>query len=386
MRFVFSFFALAVVWALSACATGPAPEDAALDLRPAAFSDLPGWEEDGQEQALTALKKSCPAILKGNPGKNFGPLPVTYADWQPACNALLSLPQTDSAQARAFLEEWFVPWKATAAGRTEGLFTGYYEPALRGAHHRSDRYTTPLLKRPADLVMVELGDFRDSLKGQRIAGRVIEGKLKPYEDRAALTEKIFPPDQVLVWVDDPVDAFFLHIQGSGRVVMEDGSSLRVGYDGQNGHTYYAVGRELVKRGILEKDAVSMQSIRAWLETNPEEAHDFMNLNPSYIFFRVLEGEGPLGAANVALTAGRSLAVDPLKIAYGTPVWLDAAGAEEGDAPIRRLVVAQDTGGAIRGPLRGDFFWGYGESAAHKAGLMKSKGEMWLLLPRSQTGT
>lgn len=219
--------------------------------------------------------------------------------------------------------------------------------------------------------MVELGDFRETLKGQRIAGRVVNGNLKPYENRADIEAGKLKDAKPLVWVDDPVDAFFLHIQGSGRVLLDDGTEMRVGYAAQNGHTYYAVGRELVKRGLMNKDDVSMQSIRAWLEAHPEQAAEFMNLNPSYVFFNELTGEGPLGAQNVALTPGRSMAVDRTRVPYGTPLWLDIAEPAPDVGPIQRLVIAQDTGGAIKGAIRGDYYWGYGPEAEHYAGLMKS---------------
>lgn len=229
--------------------------------------------------------------------------------------------------------------------------------------------------------MVELGDFRDSLKGQRIAGRVVKGALKPYETRADIEAGKLEA-KPLVYVDDPVDAFFLHIQGSGRVLLEDGSEMRVGYAAQNGHVYYAIGRELVKRGHMEKDQVSMQSIRAWLQAHPDQAAEFMNLNPSYVFFEEIKGDGPLGAQNVALTPTRSMAVDRTKIPYSTPLWLSIKEPVAGQGDLQRLVIAQDTGGAIKGPIRGDYYWGYGEDAAHNAGLMKASGRYWLLLPRA----
>jgi membrane-bound lytic murein transglycosylase A len=223
------------------------------------------------------------------------------------------------------------------------------------------------------------------MKGERIAGRVIDGRLRPYEDRARIEGGALKGrDLEMVWVDDAVDAFFLHIQGSGRVVMEDGSVMRVGYAGQNGHPYVAVGRELIARGVLTKENVSMQSIREWLRANPGEAAGLMNKNPSFVFFRPLDGEGPQGAQGVALTPGRSLAVDRSFVPYGLPVWLDAQDPLDGAARLRRLMVAQDTGGAIRGPVRGDVFWGHGDDAELRAGKMKSPGRYHLLIPRTVT--
>ncbi len=267
---------------------------------------------------------------------------------------------------------------------TTGLFTGYYEAALKGSRTKSGPYKFPLYARPSDLVMVQLGDFRDDLKGRRIAGRVMDGKLKPYENRAQIVNGNWPHnDKVLVWVDNAVDAFFVQIQGSGMVELPDGATMRIGYAGQNGHPYYAIGRELIKRGAVAKDRISMQTIREWLTLNPYEADEIMNTNKSYVFFQELTGEGPIGGEGVALTAERSLAIDRSLLSYGLPIWL-ALDAEEGNKttpPWQRLMIAQDTGGAIRGIIRGDIFWGYGDKAEYMAGHMKRTGRYWVLLPK-----
>lgn len=398
MRALRSGLALAVTLGLlSSCTQAPpapplappaAPEavPAALTLRPARFADLPGWAADRQAEALPALAKSCERLMRQPADRALGPEGAQgrIQDWKGPCAALSGLPAGDHGAARAYLERWFQPWVAGDRGNEQGLFTGYYESALRGSLTRQGRYQYPLYKRPADLVMVDLGEFRPNLKGERIAGRVQDGQLKPYADRKAIDAGALNGKGLeLLFVDDPVDAFFLAIQGSGRVTLPDGREIRVGYDGQNGHPYVAIGRELVARGALAREQVSMQSIRAWLTANPSEAPALMQANPSYVFFRRLEGEGPVGAQGVALTPGRSLAVDRSFVAYGVPVWLEAEDPL-GAAPIRRLLVAQDTGGAIRGPVRGDVFWGHGPEAETRAGLMKSKGRYWLLLPRGVT--
>lgn len=335
-------------------------------LTPATFADLPGWAEDDPSAALAAFLRSC-RRMKG-----------------PACQAA-----EQAGSARAFFEAHFQPYAVSAGSDPEGLFTGYYEPLLQGSRERSDRYRVPLYVRPPELVMVDLGDFREELKGQRIAGKVEEGELVPYPDRKAIEEgAIAGRDLELVWVDDPVDAFFLQIQGSGRVRLDDGSEMRVGYAAQNGHPYFAIGKDLVERGALSKEEVSMQSIRGWLEENPDLADDVMARNASYVFFEELKGEGPLGAQGVPLTPGRSLAVDLKHWQLGVPIWLDteAPSPREGepDRPLRRLMIAQDTGGAIRGVVRGDVFWGHGDEAAEVAGRMKHPGRMWVLLPRIES--
>ena len=334
-------------------------QEAGRVLTPAAFADLPGWQEDDLSGALSAFLRSC---RKG-----------------PVCEAAAK-----ASSPRAFFESHFQPFAVNAG--EEGLFTGYYEPLLQGSRERTERYRVPLYVRPPELVMVDLGDFREELKGQRIAGQVEEGQLVPYPDRRAIEEgALSGRDLELVWVDDPVDAFFHQIQGSGRVSLDDGSEMRVGYAAQNGHPYFAIGKDLVERGAMPKEQVSMQSIRRWLEENPDLADDVMARNASYVFFEELKGEGPLGAQGVPLTPGRSLAVDLKHWTLGVPVWLDtrAPSPREGepDRPLRRLLIAQDTGGAIRGVVRGDVFWGHGEEAAEIAGRMKHPGRMWVLLPR-----
>jgi membrane-bound lytic murein transglycosylase A len=383
---------------LAGCETPKPPPDR-LSLVAARFADLPGWSDDRHGETLVALGRSCARIGRLSDTTSVGPGAVggQAGDWREPCAALAAVPAGDHAAVRAVLERWFVPFVASNNGDTAGLFTGYYEPELRGSRTRGGRYTVPLYGRPADLITVDLGAFREELRGQRIAGRVQGGALRPYASRAeiesgalAATPRDGGGPLEIVWVDDTIDAFFLEIQGSGRIVMEDGSILRVGYAAQNGHPYYAIGRELVARGAMPREQVSMQSIRAWLMANPAEARAVMNRNPSFVFFRPLPpavsaDDGPLGAEGVPLTPGRSLAVDRAHLAMGLPVWLDAEDPADTQKRLRRLLVAQDTGGAIRGPVRGDVFWGFGADAAERAGKMRSAGRYWILLPRDAAG-
>lgn len=371
---------------LAACADKGAPpppaEEAKLRLESAAFTDLPGWNGDNVAAAWPALERSCRLIGRSEPARAMAH-GTTAADWQRACAAVATAPTDGFRQA---LEGAFQPFRATADGNPTGLFTGYYEAELKGSRTQSARFRYPLYKRPEDLVTVDLGEFRESLKGQRIAGRITNGALKPYPDRAAIDKGALSNKGLeIAWVEDPVDAFFLHIQGSGRVTLPDGGTVRVGYAAQNGHPYLAIGRPLVERGAIPSDRVSMQSIRAWLAANPAEADRVMWLNASYVFFREIAGEGPIGAQGVPLTPGRSLAIDPRFIPLGAPVWLDTtepSAAENGqERPLQRLLVAQDTGGAIKGPVRGDVFFGFGAEPMAVAGRMKQRGQLWLLLPR-----
>ncbi len=270
--------------------------------------------------------------------------------------------------ARAFFETWFDPFLADDNDNAEGLFTGYYEAELHGSRTRREAYQTPIYARPKDMVTADLGLFREEWKGKTLVGRVVDGRLRPFPSRAEIEAgALAGEDLEILWVDDPVDAFFLHIQGSGRVVMNDGEIVRLGYAAQNGHSYVAIGRELIERGAISRERMSMQAIRGWLEDHSDEAPQLMASNPSFVFFRELKGPGPIGAQGVPLTPGRSLAVDRKYIPLGVPLWLDTTDPLSPDTPLRRLVVAQDTGGAIKGPVRGDLFWGFGAAAAAQGG-------------------
>jgi membrane-bound lytic murein transglycosylase A len=342
---------------------------------------MPGWSSDRHAEALPALRRSCKALPDRSPK-----LPQTNRAasnvWPGMCRALAALRNPGHRAARQFFEHWFQPYEVSGRDGRTGIFTGYYEPQLRGARKPDKTYRFPLYKRPRDLVSVDLGRFRDQMKGERIAGKVVAGRLVPYPDRHLIARGALDNRGLeLLWVDSATDAFFLHIQGSGRVAMADGGIVRVGYADSNGQPYRAIGRDLIKNGEIPSDRISMQTIRAWLAAHPGRARAMMERNKSYIFFRALEGDGPIGAMGVALVPGRSLAVDRRFIPLGLPIWLDTTDPLSATTPLRRLMVAQDTGGAIRGPVRGDVFWGHGGDAAARAGHMKSLGRYFLLLPR-----
>lgn len=334
---------------------------AACAVPPRHVAELPGWGEDSLAEAIPAFIAGCrpPALPEA------------------LCAEAAALPRGDNAAARAFFERRFT---LRAAG--EGLMTGYYEPELRGAASRGGPYTIPLHGRPSDLVEVDLGRFAPDLRGRRTAGRVEAGRLVPYPDRAAI-EAGAVEAPVLLWVDDAAEKFFLQIQGSGRVVLPDGSVRRMGYAAQNGRAYVPIGRLLAERGEIPREQVSMQSILAWLQAaGPERARALMAENPSYVFFREASArpeQGPSGSLGVPLTPLRSIAVDRGEIPLGSPVWIVAKHPLTG-APIRRLVLAQDTGGAIKGPARADLFWGWGEEAAEAAGRMKETATLYVLEP------
>jgi membrane-bound lytic murein transglycosylase A len=353
--------------------TKPAPIGR-FGLSPATFSELPGWDRADLAPALAAFRRSCGVLLADDPDVALG-YAGTAGEWHAPCRAAL-----EAKDARAFFEGWFAPMEV---GGGDSLFTGYYEPELRASRTRHDAYQTPIYARPADLVSVDLGRFRDDLKGKRIAGRVAGHDLVPYAPRAEIDAKGLGATPVLFYADDPVAAFFLHIQGSGRVALDDGTAARVQFDGQNGHVYTAIGRTLIAQGALKREDVSLQSIRAWLEAHPDRARQVMESDASYVFFK----EAPLGdpalaspgAEAVPLTPRASIAVDLGRHPLGAPFYI-AASYPSGD-PLERLFVAQDTGGAIVGPVRADIFFGFGADAEKLAGRMKQKGRMYVLLPK-----
>ena len=363
---------LALLLALAGCAEKvEAPPPSHLSLQAVTFAQLAGWENDHQTEALTAFARSCAVITK----KASLDLAGKGHDWEPVCAALKAKKPASDADARAFFEQWFRPY----AVAQKGLFTGYYEAELNGALERGGPFQTPLWQRPDDLVDVDLGAFRPDLKGQRIAGKIVGHKLAPYDDRTAVTKNgLQGRAKPLLWVDDPVGAFFLEIQGSGRIRLQDGQILHIGFEAQNGHTYVPIGRLLADEGAVARP-VTMEKIRAWLRHHPDRAQDLMNRNPSVVFFRRddSKADGPRGAEGVPLTPTRSLAVDTQFIPLGVPLWLET------DVPsLHRLVVAQDTGGAIKGPVRGDLFWGAGPKAEESAGSMQAEGRYIILLPKT----
>ncbi|MCM2269376.1 MAG: MltA domain-containing protein [Thermoanaerobaculia bacterium] len=362
---------------------GPQPDR--LDLLPADFADLPGWRDDRVAEALPALRASCAAGLQG--ATETLPVAGDPARWRAVCARLAALPPGDDAALRALLESELEVVALSNRGERAGLLTGYYEPELRGSRRRTSRFRHPLYLAPRDAQVVDLGDFKRDLAGRKITGIVQRGRFRPYWDRGEIDGGALGGRNLeFLWVDDEVALFFLQIQGSGRVVLPDGTLVRVGYAAQNGHDYTAIGRVLIERGELAREEVSLQTIRAWLRAHPERAAEVMRQNRSYVFFRVLPGEAPVGAQGVELTAGRSLAVDDAFLPYGVPLWIETTlpavpELGRGEQPLARLVVAQDTGGAITGPVRGDLFLGPGREAEEIAGRMKQPLRAWLLRPR-----
>lgn len=340
-------------------------------LRRGQWTELPGWPDDDPAAAWDAFLTSCSTL------KN-------QTAWQSVCSEALAVPRPDPAAARRFFESRFVPYQLLQAdGRAEGLATGYYEPLLRGSRKPTPRHRYPVYGVPDDLLTLDLPAFGIESREPRLRGRLDGRRLVPYFERAQIEAGLAAvKGREIAWVEDPVELFFLQIQGSGRIELEGGGVLRVGFADHNGHPYRSIGRLLIDRGELPAERASMQGIKAWAQRNPAKLREVLDYNPRYIFFRELpEGlSGPLGAQGVPLTARRSIAADPRYVPLGAPVFL-ATTWPLSSRPLQQLMLAQDTGSAIRGPVRADFFWGYGDEAGREAGRMKQALRMWLLLPR-----
>lgn len=354
-----------------------AKTEAAVRFEPASYAALPTTRDQDWAAALSALRASCQVLAK-------------RPAWTLACAEAGIAP---AEVARQFFENRFTPYRVISATlvdgqetrrETQGLMTGYYEPLLRGSRTRTAPYLTPLYRVPDDLLVIDLASLYPELGKLRLRGRLEGRKVVPYDSRAQIGEGKRLAGQELVWVDDPLAAFFLQVQGSGRVQLPDGSQIRLGYADQNGHPYKAIGRWLIDQGHLKASEVSMQSITDWARRNPKRRDELLDQNPSYVFFRESAvgnpAEGPRGALGVALTPQASIAVDRRFIPLGAPLVIAARQPEVG-IDFARPVLAQDTGGAIRGPLRFDYFWGFGPSAGERAGRQKSEVQAWLLVPK-----
>lgn len=380
-----------VVLVLTACSTtqpGKAPvkpvvpavppstkplEGARDTLKPVTFAALPGWGQDDLREAWPAFMTSCSVLIKKE-------------DWREPCMIARDVDAASGKAIRAFFEAFFVPHQViNADGSEQGLVTGYYEPLLRGARKRGGPFQTPLHRVPEDLLTIDLASVYPELKGMRLRGRLVGNKIVAYPSRAEMAQSSLMSGKELIWVDNPIDAFFLQVQGSGRVQLADvKETVRVAYADQNGHPYKSIGKYLIDKGELKLEQASAQGIKAWVEANPARQQELLNANPSYVFFKEEKltnpNTGPKGAMGLPLTPQRSIAVDTQFVPLGVPVFL-ATTQPNSDTSLQRLMMAQDTGGAIKSAVRADFFWGFGADAGEKAGRMKQRGMMWVLLPK-----
>lgn len=363
MRCVPGFLALCM---LAACMSPPSkappslPKPDLMVLETVTFKELAGWQDDNTADAFGAFLRSCAVFerMQDNDATGQGLLLAPASVWRETCRKAQTVPAGDSALARHFFEEYFVALRVTNNGNPAGLITGYYEPLLKGSRMQRPPYIYPVYGLPA-------------------AGTPSYSRMQI--DKGMLKTQA----PVIVYTDDPVKLFFLHVQGSGRALLEDGSMIGLGYAGSNGQPYVSIGRVLADRGVLERKTVTMPVLRQWLYDHPNEMWQVMWENPTYIFFREMKGD-PVGTQQVPLTPGRSLAVDLRYLPMGTPVYVDTVLPETPEAPLaihRRLLIAQDTGRAIKSPVRADIFFGYGAAAEQVAGRMKSGGQMFALVPR-----
>jgi membrane-bound lytic murein transglycosylase A len=356
-------------------------------FEPVGFGDIPGWPQDDHADAFQAFLKSCSRVTAvAKSGSAGGAVPPAAA-FLAICDAAKLVGQPDAAAARKFFEAHFTPHKVRHAGAT-GLLTGYYEPVLDGARLADAKYKVPIYKRPADLANIVAESMRGAQSGGHTHGRKTDGGIVPYATRKEIEGGALAGQGLeLMYLADPVDVFFMQVQGSGRIRLPDGQMVRVHYDGKNGYPYTSIGRHLIDTGVLTADQMSLDALAKWLRADPERGRKVMWNNASYVFFRELTGAeagGPLGVIEIPLTDGRSLAVDAGVHAIGTPIFVTSptlSHATKGGA-FERLMIAQDVGSAIKGPERGDIYFGSGDEAGRLAGVTKHQGNFYVLLPRA----
>lgn len=355
-------------------------------FRSVKFNELPGWDDADLKKSLRTFQMSCRAFIRQDPEQVVGTdyIDLRVKDWQPACKSALTIKPMTEEIAKDFFQKWFLP--VEFFDKKSGLFTGYYLPSVKGSLTRTEEFKVPLYEIPDDMVIADLGLFSSELKNKRIIGRLDKRKLVPYHTREEISHGVLKGKaRVLAWINNPIDRLFLEIQGSGVIELGHGKSMAIGYGAQNGRPYTAIAGVLIRKGVMTRENASMQLIKNYLIEHPEEIHEVINQNQSFVFFRRLDQEGALGTQGVSLTPGYSLAIDTQWIPLGTPLWLNTSRPDsrnpDENTPMQRLMIAQDTGGAIRGKIRGDVFWGGGERATFIAGHMKNNGQYWLLLPR-----
>lgn len=349
-----------------------------IELERSSFSDLSDWKQDNISTAINALKKSCQKI-KDNTNEYIDMLSaikIPTADYLKICSNLTNV---RPIKYKEFIENNFTPYLVKYNGESEGKFTSYYEAELHAAYHKTERYKYPIYGRPFDLIELNLQDFDKTLPNKRLVGRIKGNKFIPYYSRAEIHDKPLNAP-VILWGDNEVDIYVMQIQGSAVAQMEDGSKIRIGYADNNGRQFKGIGSILLEEKLIKPGQASMGKIKKWLKENPEKAVAPMNKNERYVFHRLINSEGPIGAQGVSLTAGRSLAVDRKYIPLGALLWLETNGPDKEE--IHKLVIAQDIGGAIKGGVRGDYFWGSGgDDVLEKAGKMHAKGKYYILLPK-----
>ncbi|NLC35666.1 MAG: murein transglycosylase A [Alcaligenaceae bacterium] len=357
---------------------------------PVGWGALPSWNDDDFSQLWPVLINNCKGLVRPTGGSMVQQARATPRAWQPVCAAAAQAQPQGSAQVRAFIEQHLQPWRLLddQGKHARNTVTGYYEPLIHGARKRGGDYQWPLYQPPHDLLTIDLGSVYPDLAGKRVRGKLDGKRVVPYDTRAEIAASPDRQPPAIVWANDPVEAFFLQIQGSGRVRLPDGQMIRLAYADHNGQPYASIGRWLADQGELPLAQTSMQNIKAWARRNPQRVQEMLNVNQAMVFFReesVAGAEsgadfGPKGAYGIPLASQRAIAVDTRYVPLGAPVYL-ATTMPSSSQPLRRLVFAQDTGAAIKGAARADFYWGFGDEAGALAGRMKQNGEMWVLWPK-----
>ena len=349
-----------------------------VSLQKAKFADLEGFDADDLSAGLQSFEKSCDVLLKNTSKMKGAAIDVSAEKYQKICRDFKAQKPLSNEDAARFLEKHFVPYLVLYNGSPKGRFTSYYEAEIKASRTKHGVYQVPIYGKPNDLIEFNPAAFDDKLPSQRLVGRIEKNKLVPYYTRAEIEQrKLDAP--VILWADDAVDVFLMQIQGSALATLDDGSQIRVRYADNNGQKFVGIGSIMLKEKQLPKGGASMDKIRDWLKQNPEKAKKFMAENPRYVFHKFSDAEGPVGALGAPLTAGRSLAVDKTFIPLGSLLWLETTAPDQ--TPIRKLVSAQDIGGAIKGAVRGDYFWGHGEEALLSAGKMHAEGKYYIFLPK-----
>lgn len=374
------YLTLIALLLISACTEKPVPAD--VELKPATFFSLKGFDDDDMLGAYNAFIKSCDAVAAQS-GENLGTaeIKINRQDYLNVCAKARGIMPS---KFREFVRANFTPYLVTYKGDSKGKFTAYYEAVINASHTKDDVYRYPVYGRPYDLIELNLQDFDNSLPAKKIIGRVQDNKLVPYYSRAEIVEKgINAP--VILWADSYVDVYIMQIQGSAVAHFSDDSQIRISFAESNGRPFKGIGSILLNKGLLEPGQASMGSIKKWLKDNPGLAAVNMNENQRYIFHRLGNPEGPIGALGVPLTAGRSLAVDKDYMPLGALIWLETSKPD--GVEMNKLVVAQDIGSAIKGAVRGDYFWGSGgDDVLEAAGKMNSAGQYYVLVPNKTEKT
>ncbi len=379
-KYIFLTFLLLVLAGCSEEKEKPIPT-ADLQLKPVSFADLRGFDADDMSSAYEAFRRGCAVIARQKGdflGNGQAQIKISRPDYIKICAAAEDITPD---KFKDFIRQHFRPYLVVYKNSSEGKFTAYYEAEIKASPVPDERYKYPVYGRPNDLVVANLKDFDEALPAKKIIGRVQDGRLVPYYTRAEINrQRIDAP--VILWADSAVDVYIMQIQGSAVAVLPDGGKLRIAFAESNGHPFKGIGSVLLQKGLLEPKQASMGSIKKWLKANPELARPNMEENQRYIFHRLGNPEGPIGALGVPLTAGRSLAVDKSFVPLGALLWLETTSPDK--ALLNRLVLAQDIGSAIKGAVRGDYFWGSGgDDVLEAAGKMNSAGRYFVLLPVTQ---